>query len=312
MNVPKIQIPASVTRAVGKAMFQIKKHSPEILLVVGVAGGVTSAVMACKATTKAGAILDETKQNLEAIHTVANDPAYADQYTENDVKKDTALVYAKTCLNFAKLYGPSVALGAASVGCIFASNNIMRKRNLALAAAYATEHMGFKEYRERLVERFGEELDRELKYDIKAKEIEETVVNEDGTETVIKKTVNSADPNLNSDYARFFDEFCAGWTRDAEYNLMFLKHQQAHANDILKKRGYIYLNEVYAMLGIPQTKAGQVVGWVYDEAHPIGDNYIDFGIYNLYNEAARDFVNGREKSILLDFNVDGNIWELMN
>ena len=93
---------------------------------------------------------------------------------------------------------------------------------------------------------------------------------------------------------------------------MFLKHQQNYANEKLQKQGYLFLNDVYDMLGIPKTKAGQVVGWVYDEAHPdIYDNFVDFGIYDLYNEKARDFVNGREKSILLDFNVDGNILDLI-
>lgn len=58
------------------------------------------------------------------------------------------------------------------------------------------------------------------------------------------------------------------------------------------------------MLGIARTNAGQVVGWIYCEKNPVGDNYVDFGIYNLQNEG---FVNGNERSILLDFNVDGII-----
>ena len=65
------------------------------------------------------------------------------------------------------------------------------------------------------------------------------------------------------------------------------------------------------MLGIPKTKAGQVVGWVYDPEHPVGDNYVDFGLFDLDRERVRRFVNGDERNILLDFNVDGNIWELM-
>ena len=146
----------------------------------------------------------------------------------------------------------------------------------------------------------------------KAKEIEEQTVNENGEIKTVKKTVNVADPNQYSDYARFFEDGCTGWSKDPEYNLTFLKHQQSQANDILQRRGYLYLNEVYEMLGIPKTKAGHVVGWIYDEKNPIGDNYVDFGIYDLYNERSRAFVNGYERTILLDFNVDGNIWELMS
>ena len=65
------------------------------------------------------------------------------------------------------------------------------------------------------------------------------------------------------------------------------------------------------MLGIPRTRAGQIVGWIYDKKNPIGDNYVDFGIYDTNKEANRNFVNGYERTILLDFNVEGNILELM-
>ena len=237
----------------------------------------------------------------------------ADKYTEEDSKKDLAIVYAQTGLQFVKLYGPSVALGIVSLGCILTSNNILRKRNVALAAAYATVDKGFKEYRNRVVERFGKELDKELRFGIKAKEVEEIVVNEKGEEEVVKKTVNVADdPNEYSDYARIFDCGCSGWTKDPELNLYYLKQQQNYANDRLKAEKYLFLNDVYKMLGFPATKAGQVVGWVYDEENPVGDNFVDFGIYNINSGKARDFVNGYERSIVLDFNVDGNIWELMH
>ena len=233
-------------------------------------------------------------------------------YTSQDLKKDTTIIYTQTAVKFIKLYGPAIVLGAMSITSMLASNNILRKRNVALAAAYATVDKGFKEYRSRVIERFGKDMDREFKYNIKAKEIEETTKDAKGKEKTTKKTIEVADVNEYSDYARFFDELCSGWKRDAEYNLMFIKHQQNYANEKLQKQGYLFLNDVYDMLGIPKTKAGQIVGWIYDEAHPdIYDNFVDFGIYDLYNERARDFVNGREKSILLDFNVDGNILDLI-
>lgn len=307
----KTDVTNTLSRTLHKVGFKLKKHSPEILLVAGVAGGVVSAVMACKATTKASAILEKTKKNVDAIHEVSENPDFADQYTPEDKQKDLTIVYAKSALDFAKLYGPSVVLGVASIGCILASHNIIHKRNLALAAAQVAEATAFKEYRGRVIERFGKELDKELKYNIRTKEIEEVTVDENGEATVVTKTVEVTDPNMESDYARFFDDGCIGWTKDPETNLIFLKHVQAQANDKLQRNGYLYLNDVYKMLGIPVTKAGQVVGWIYDEKDPIGDNYVDFGIYDLYNERKRAFVNGLERTILLDFNVDGNIWELM-
>ena len=304
----------SATKTFHRVGFQIKKHSPEILLVTGITGVVTSAVMACKATTKVDAIIEESKKSIDTIHEGMTAGNICDvEYTEEDGKKDLAIVYIQTGVKFAKLYGPSVLLGLTSIGCILASNNIIHKRNVALSAAYTAIDRSFKGYRSRVIERFGENMDRELRYNIKTQEVKETVVDEEtGKKKTVKSTVSVVDPNTYSDYARFFDEYCAGWTKDAEYNLMFLRQQQNYANELLKSRGHLFLNEVYDMLGIDRTKAGNIVGWIYDEKHPIGDNFVDFGIYVLDNEKARDFVNGRERSILLDFNVDGDILSLMN
>lgn len=310
----KLEIMNTVTRGLHRVGFKFKKHSPEILVGAGIVGVVGSAVMACKATTKLDEVLAEPKEKIEKIHELMENPDMVPEgkeYTEEDGKKDLTIMYTQTSIKVAKLYAPAIILGTVSIAAILGGHHILRKRNLALAAAYATIDKGFKEYRGRVIERFGEELDKELKYNIKTKEIEETVMNEDGTETVVKKTVNVADPNAISDYARFFDDGCSGWTKDPEFNLMFLKDQQRYANDMLKTRGHLFLNEVYDMLGIPRCEAGQIVGWIYDEKHPVGDNFVDFGIYDLYDAKKRDFVNGYERTILLDFNVDGNILNMI-
>ena len=296
-----------VTRTFYKAGFQLKKHSPEILIAAGVVGTVTSAVMACRATTKLSGILEESKDQIEKIHNYVEEEGYSDKYTEEDSKKDLAITYIQTGAKVVKLYAPSVILGALSLTAVITSNNILRQRNVAIATAYAALDKNFKKYRSRVVERFGEELDKELRYNIKAREIEETVTNEDGTETTVKKTVNTVNDPIHSPYAKFFDECSPYWVKDADMNLMFLKQQQNYANELLKTRGIVFLNEIYDMLGIPRTRIGQQVGWRYDEKNPVGDNYIDFGIYDLYSDASRLFVNGLERSVLLDFNVDSNL-----
>lgn len=302
------QLTSGATRAFHKAGLKLKKHSPEILVVAGVVGTVVSAVMACKATTKVSMVIDETKVKIDTIHECTNNPELAEKYTEEDSKKDLVIVYAQTGMELAKLYGPSVILGAASITSILAGHNILRKRNLALAAAYQVVDTGFKQYRGRVVERLGEQMDKELRYDIKAKEIDEIVVDDKGKEKTVTKTIEVANPvAAQSPYTVCFDETCSGWQRDAEANKFFLLRQQDYANEKLKSRGYLFLNEVYDMIGARRTKAGQVVGWVYDESNPIGDNYIDFGIFDIHSEAARHFVNGLEKSIWLSFNVDGDI-----
>lgn len=311
----KLDILKPVSGKIGMAGLKLKKYSPEILVVAGVAGTIVSTIMACKATTKAESIIEEARERLNDIHAMEElgKEEKAD-YTSDDVKKDTTLVYFQTGLKFAKLYAPSVILGTLSFASILASNNILRKRNVALGAAYAAIDKSFKEYRGRVIDRFGEAVDRELKYNIKAQKIDDTVIDpETGKEKKVKKTIDVAGSDLNcSPYAKFFDEGSEYYEKDPERNLYFLRAEQNYANDRLRSRGYVTLNEVYERLGIPTTKAGQIVGWVYDLDKPNGDNYIDFGIYDTYREKNRDFVNGYERSILLDFNVDGDILDLIS
>ena len=265
-----------------------------------------ASTIACKATTKVAEILDETKGTLDTIHDGMETGAINGQeYTTEDGKKDTVVVYAQTGMKLAKLYGPAIILGTLSITSILASNNILRKRNVALGAAYAAIDKSFKEYRGRVIERFGEQVDTELKYGIKAKKFEEIEVDpETGKEKKVKKTVMVADPNLQSDYAVYFDSKSRNYETNPDYNRMFLKAQQAFANDKLQTRGHLFLNEVLDDLDLPRTPAGQIVGWTKDGP----DGYVNFRIV----EVERETEDGRhEPALLLDFNVEGNIWEKM-
>lgn len=298
-----------IKKTLMKTSLKLKKHSPEILIVAGVIGTVASTVMACKATTKLGEIMDNAKDDIEAVHEAVEHPEDLPQkYTAEDGKKDLTIVYTQTALRVAKLYLPAVALGALSLTAIIKSHDILKKRNVALAAAYTAADKGFKEYRNRVVERFGNDVDKELRYNVKAKEFEHKVVNDDGTEETVVETVNVASIDDVSDFAKYFNKDCAGWSDNAEKNLFFLKRQQDFANELLEANGYLFLNEVYDMLGIPRSKAGQAVGWVYDK-NVIAK--VDFGIYTINREENQQFVNGLEKNVLLDFNVDGNILDLL-
>ena len=302
----KTEIMKSVNGVASKTVMKLKKHSPEILVVAGIAGTVVSAVLACKATTKVAEILDETKGTLDTIHEGMETGAINGQeYTTEDGKKDTVVVYAQTGMKLAKLYGPAIILGTLSITSILASNNILRKRNVALGAAYAAIDKSFKEYRGRVIERFGEQVDTELKYGIKAKKFEEIEVDpETGKEKKVKKTVMVADPNLQSDYAVYFDSKSRNYETNPDYNRMFLKAQQAFANDKLQTCGHLFLNEVLDDLDLPRTPAGQIVGWTKDGP----DGYVNFRIV----EVERETEDGRhEPALLLDFNVEGNIWEKM-
>ena len=319
----KDEIMNKMSGAFNNVSFKMKKHSPEILMVAGVAGVVVSAVMACKATLKVDAIMDETKEKMDKIHKAEEDGVTesGEDYFVEDAKKDTAIVYAQTGFKLVKTYAPAVAIGTLSIASILASNNIIRKRNVALAAAYATVDKSFKEYRNRVIEKFGQEVDRELKYNIKAEKVPTIEVDEEtGKEKKVKKNAFVVNPSDVSGYARFFEKYTVDedgnsilnphWEPNNEYNIMFIKAQENYANDLLRAKKRLFLNDVYEMLGLPRTKAGQVVGWVYDEDNPVGDNYVDFGMY-ADNLSYSDFANGLDPAILLDFNVDGNVWETM-
>lgn len=309
----KTEFMNKVSRKLNRGLLVVKKHSPEILLVTGIVTGGCALVAACRATTKIDSVLAETKRNVEQVHECAaageirvpeGEEIRTVEYTEEDSKKDLTIIYAKTAWNFAKLYGPAIGLGAISLTCILTSHGIIHKRNAALAATVTAIGTEFDEYRGRVIERFGENMDRELKYNIKAKEVEETVMNEDGTESVVKKTIEVVeDPYKGlSEFARCFCEGCTGHTKDPEANLTFLIAQQRWAEERAKAIGHLFLNEVYDMLGIPRTAAGAIMGWVYDPKDP--DFKVDFGIHNIHIPANREFVNGWERSIWLDFNVD--------
>lgn len=323
MNEKVTELTNKALQQMHRAGFKIQKHSPEILLAAGIVGVVGTVVMACKATTKIEEAKSKSKdeqdmvayaiEKLEDKEEFVLNEETGKMYTQDDLKRDLLIMKTHIALNVAELYIPAVTLGVVSITCLLASHNILRERNVALTAAYAGLEKAFKGYRERVTERFGEEVEKEIRYGIKAKKFEEIETDEEGKSKKVKKNVDVAadDPTQFSPYARFFQEGCSGWTKNAESNLNHLLCQQSYANEILKLKGHLFLNEVYDLLGIPRTKAGQCVGWVYDEENPIGDNFVDFGIFNTNLERTRDFVNGYENVILMDFNVDGNILDLI-
>ena len=282
----------AVTKAIARQGLILEKNSPSFLFGAGIAGMVGSTVLACRATLKLEDVMTKAENDLSTARSLEHR-----EYSDRDRQKDVSIIYIKSTVSVAKLYAPSAGLAVVSVAALAQSHNILNRRNAALAAAYAALEKGFAEYRERVVEKYGEEEDRHFRYGTREVEIEENGK---------KKTVTRVSDQTPSIYARFFDPLSTSWGKDAEYNLMFLRCQQNYANDLLIARGHVFLNEVYDMIGVPRSKAGSVVGWIL-----IGDvkeNFIDFGIWDDDNNA-RDFVNGREGSILLDFNVDGVIYD---
>lgn len=304
----KLQIANKASRLFNKAGLSIKKHSPEILMVAGIAGTVASTVMACKATGKVTDIVEEARATASVIRDgIENGHINNKECSVEDGQKALTVLYAQTGVKVLKEYAPALIVGGLSITSIVAGHKILKKRNLALAAAYAVVDKGFKQYRKNVVERFGEDVDKELKHGLKTKIVETESVDENGNKTTKQEIVYDIQ-NQNSDYSKIFDATCKSHTKDPEANLMFLRRMQDWANERLKYQGYLFLNDVYDMLDFPRTQAGQSVGWIYDPSRSKeeGDNYIDFGIYRPQN--AR-FINNLEYNIWLDFNVDGPIIE---
>lgn len=295
-------------RLLYSAGLKIKKDSPEILLVCGIVGTIATTVIACKETLKINDILDEREDTINKIDEALK--MNNKEYTEEDSKKDLYLVNVQTGAKIVRLYAPAIGLGILSIGAIVSGHTILNKRNAAIAAAYTILDKSFKNYRKNVINKFGKEIDSEMRLKLNTTTVEE----KDAKGKTKTSELKVVDDNYKefSDYARFFDASCQGHTKDPEYNLMYLKHQQAYCNEMLKSRGHLFLNEVYDVLDIPRTKAGQVVGWKYypNGDNPNGDNYVDFGIYDADYEPSRRFVNGNgEYNILLDFNVDGVIYD---
>ena len=272
----------TLSRVAGKSSLKLKKNSPHIMFGVGLVGSVTATVLACRATLKLETKFDEMKSDIDGAKEM-NDP------------KDTAYAYVRNGVTLVEAYWPALAVGGVSIALLTGSHVQLTRRNAALTAAYGALHAAYTEYRARVREEVGEEKEQELYHGVTLEEAK----NEAGKAAKFK----TVDPNSISPYARFFDEGSPNWHKNAEYNRLFIQCQQNYANDLLRARGHVFLNEVYDMLGIERSQAGAVVGWVI---HGDGDNFVDFGMFEAHQ---RGHVNGYEPSILLDFNVDGVVYD---
>ena len=273
----------------GTVNFTLKKYSPEILLGVGIVGVVGSTVLACKATLQAEAILDEHAEKKERIDdcVLLRDTSEVDYPVEAE-KQDRRVLMFSTAGKFIRLYGPPVTLMAVSISCILGAHRIMKKRNVALMAAYKVLENGQKR----------------------------TIVDADGTEHEQDGTEHEQDGiNLHlSGFARSFAperpdqmgswEGSTQWSKVHEYNLDFLNAKADHFNNMLLTKGFVTINDVYSELGFAPTEAGMICGWRYKSDR--GDGYISFKPRG-YDGGWNHGINGDE--ILLDFNIDGVIFD---
>lgn len=307
----KTELATKASQILVKTKLGIKKHSPEILVVTGICTGVAAAVIACKQTIKANDIVAEARKSLQNIEDVKELAANNEvEYTEENEQEDRKTIAMQTTVGMVKTYALPVGLGILSITCILAGHHILKKRNVALAAAYSALSTDFMNYRKRVVDKYGKDVDFMLKNGLEKQIIANQVVDpKTGEVKETKEEVLTYEGDKLSQYARVFDEVgSTQWTPSADHNRAFLLMEQNYFNERIKTRGYIFLNEVYERLGFRPTKAGSVVGWVYQNADYEG---IDFGIFTAHTQKAAEFLEGTEPSIILDFNVQGDILSLV-
>lgn len=285
-----------MTSKAGLALLKTQKHSPTILFGIGVIGVVGATVLACKATLHLEEdVLDPIDDEREAAEEALADADVA--YSEKQYNSDLKKLKFKLALGITRQYAPAIVVGGLAVAALAGSHVILTRRNANLMAAYIALDKSYKAYRERVIEEFGEEKDRELRFGVEETEVE----GPDGKMVKVKKAKGE------TDYARIFSRDTSNaWDPRPEHNLVFLKTVQQWCTDELRAKGVLTLNDVHDALGLDRTKAGAVVGWKYNNPRHNGDNRVDFSLLeNASPEDIHAFFHGPDGSIMLDFNVDG-------
>jgi hypothetical protein len=291
-----------VTRFLSRSALKAQKNSPHILLAVGIGGIIVSTVMACRATLKLDKRLDEFKADLDSVKELREDSKKEGRpYTDQDYFKDLGYVYTKNVSKLTILYGPPIIIGTVSLGLIAGSHVQLSRRNEALTVTLAAVTKAYDSYRLRVQEELGKEKELELYRDV-----HKQVIDVEGKE----KAIEVSNPGKYSIYARAFTEDNSCYQRNnQEYNRMFLQVQQNYYNEQLRMRGHVFLNEVYDNLGFDRSPAGALVGWIYKSEN--GDGYIDFGLEEEVNHIQNASYMEIRPGYILDFNVDGVIYNLI-
>ncbi len=286
------------TQGAAIKLLQLRSDSPKLLFAAGAVGFLATIVLSSRATLQMDAVLREGEAKKDEI---AQERAIADRDGKDyDDQKAGLSVRVNTALKIAKIYAPAVVVGGLTIAALTGSHVTLSRRNVGLTAAYAALDKGFREYRGRVVEEFGAEKDQELRYGYEL--VEQAVDTDEGP---VVKTVKK--PLMTeSIYSRIWaKETSFKWSPEFGKNQLTIKVQEQYANDLLNARGYVFLNEVLTGLGLDDSSMGQVVGWVLPEYGGV-DGYVDFGIFRDI-EMGQNFANGNNNSVLLDFNVDGDI-----
>ena len=308
----------TATNKLGRTGLRIQKYSPEILLVSGIAMTITGVVKACMDThAHCDDILNEYKENISRADDTlklveenkkAENPVPMQEYTVVDMKKDKRKFKLATGIKFVKTYALDAALIVGGIVCMTGSYKVVKGRFKGAAALAASTGAELYTIKKRIIDQLGYEEGQRVIYGAQVIDADVTEKTESGEEVIVTKPLNViSDEKAEemSQYAVWFDEHAGGWAESPTHNLAFLRMTQDHFTDILNARGHVFLNEVFDRLGLPRTNMGAVCGWVKG----MGDDMVDFGIYNAHRKDAAEFLAGYSNVVLLDFNCDGVIWD---
>ena len=267
-----------------------KKHSPEILMGVGILGMITGTVVAVK---KSRRHLEKQVIRDQAIDAVQEDSEKG-LITEEEAKEVVKKEVTKYVVEEVKVWAAPVLIEAGSIACIMASNYIMRKRIAGITAAFATVSTAYDTYRERVRERYGEEVDKSILLGEKQVTIEKP----DENGKVKKETVTVADPDVSS-IGRYFTKSNSNWSDSESFLNNFFSMQMSYATDLLRAKGFVILNDLYKLLGFEMdTEEGIVVGKVYDRNKSMEENSITF---TWYKTNILDEFGNTEEAYYVDF-----------
>lgn len=221
---------ADVTTFIKSTGNFMSKHTPEILTGFGIAGMITTTILAVKATPKALALIEKEKER-----------QWVDELKPIDVVKTTW-----------KCYLPSAILGAASVGCLVGSSAVSLKRNAVLATAYKLSETALTEYKDKVVETIGEKKEKLVREAVAEDKVKNTPVKTSEVIVTGKGKTLCLEPTS----MRHFES-------DAET----IRRAVNDLNRRMRDEMYISLNEFYYELGLEGTDLGEMMGWNINVAY---------------------------------------------
>lgn len=215
------------------------KHSPEILTGIGIAGMITTTVLAVKATPKALRLIEE-----------AEDKKLEKQITD-DVKpseRDNKLTAIETVKTTWKPYIPAVVTGTVSIACLIGASSVNAKRNAALATAYQLSSTALSEYKEKVIETIGEKKEKTVREKVAQKKVDDHPVSQSQVIVTGDGDVTFLEP-VSMRYFTSDIERVRKVINDINYRM------------VTGMEGYISLSDFYDEIGLPHTSQSDDIGW---------------------------------------------------